>query len=85
MSFSEDGNGGAGTVRDWGKVFAFRSDAIGSAKRLITMPFAPESFPALEELLSRISAEIILARPGHDDGLIPAYSLLGDMQGLCAS
>lgn len=49
------------------------------------MPFAPESFPALDELLSRISAEIILARPGHDDGLIPAYSLLGDMKELCAS
>lgn len=49
------------------------------------MPLAPESFQALDDSLSRLAAESILAQPGRDDGLIPSYSLLGEMREQCAS
>ncbi|WP_415908128.1 hypothetical protein [Oleiharenicola sp. Vm1] len=49
------------------------------------MPLAPESFQALDDSLSRLAAESILALPGRDDGLIPSYSLLGEMREQCAS
>jgi two-component system chemotaxis sensor kinase CheA len=49
------------------------------------MPLAPESFQALDDSLSRLAAESILALPGRDDGLIPSYSLLGEMRDVAAS
>ncbi|MBA4137524.1 MAG: chemotaxis protein CheA [Opitutus sp.] len=49
------------------------------------MSFAPESFQPLDDLLSRLATESIFAQPGRDDGLIPSYSLLGEMRDLCAS
>ncbi len=38
-----------------------------------------ESFPLIEDTLNRLASESILAQPGRDDGLIPAYSLLGEL------
>jgi two-component system, chemotaxis family, sensor kinase CheA len=49
------------------------------------MPLAPESHQALDDALSRLAAESILASPGRDDGLIPSYSLLGELRDLCAT
>ncbi len=49
------------------------------------MPLAPESLQALDDSLSRLAAESILAQPGRDDGLIPSYSLLGEMRDTAAS
>ncbi|MBI2517621.1 MAG: chemotaxis protein CheA [Opitutae bacterium] len=48
------------------------------------MPLAPESFQALDDALNRLAAESILAAPGRDEGLIPSYSLLGEVRDLCA-
>ncbi|HVU15757.1 MAG TPA: chemotaxis protein CheA [Candidatus Didemnitutus sp.] len=48
------------------------------------MSIAPESFQALDDSLNRLAAESILASPGRDDGLIPSYSLLGEIRDLCA-
>ena len=48
------------------------------------MPITPAQFAAIEDALNRIAAESILAQPGRDDGLVPSYSLLGDLQELCA-
>ncbi len=48
------------------------------------MPLAPESFQPLDDALSRLAAESILAQPGRDDGLIPSYSLLGEIRDHCA-
>lgn len=50
-----------------------------------SMPIAPESFQRLDDTLSRLAAEFILAQPGRDDGLIPAYSLLGELREGCAA
>jgi len=44
------------------------------------MPIAPESYQALDDALNRLATESILATPGRDDGLIPAYSLLGELR-----
>src|SRR5437763_1430484 len=49
------------------------------------MPISPDLFPALEDLIQRLAGESILAQPGRDDGLIPAYSLLGELAELVAS
>jgi two-component system chemotaxis sensor kinase CheA len=49
------------------------------------MPLASESFQALDDALSRLAAESILAVPGRDEGLIPSYSLLGELRDLCAA
>lgn len=48
------------------------------------MPLAPELYQAIDDTLSRLAAESILATPGRDDGLIPSYSLLGELKELCA-
>ncbi|MBI2815151.1 MAG: chemotaxis protein CheA [Opitutae bacterium] len=48
------------------------------------MSISPESFPALSDAVNRLAAESILAQAGRDDGLIPAYSLLGQIGELCA-
>lgn len=48
------------------------------------MPIPPESFQALNDAVNRLGAESILAQAGRDDGLIPSYSLLGEIRELCA-
>ncbi len=47
------------------------------------MPISAAQFSAIEDTLNRIAAESILAQPGRDDGLVPTYSLLGDLQEFC--
>ena len=49
------------------------------------MPIPPENFQALNDAVNRLAAESILAQSGRDDGLIPSYSLLGEIRDLCAS
>jgi two-component system chemotaxis sensor kinase CheA len=48
------------------------------------MPLSPAHYASLEENLNRLAAEIVLAQPGRDDGLVPAYSLLGDLRDAAA-
>lgn len=48
------------------------------------MSISPSQFAAIEDAVNRLAAESILAQGGRDDGLVPAYSLLGDMRDLCA-
>jgi two-component system chemotaxis sensor kinase CheA len=50
----------------------------------LRMPISPESLKALDDAINRLAAESILAQAGRDDGLVPAYSLLGDLRDLCA-
>jgi len=38
-----------------------------------------ESLPQIEDSLNRLAAESVLAQSGRDEGLIPAYSLLGEL------
>ncbi len=49
------------------------------------MPISPESFQALDNAVNRLAAESILAQAGRDDGLIPSYSLLGEIRELCSA
>ena len=49
------------------------------------MPISFATHPAIEDTINRIAAESILAQVGRDDGLVPAFSLLGDLVDLCAS
>lgn len=48
------------------------------------MPISSESFQALDDAINRLATESILAQSGRDEGLVPAYSLLGDLAELCA-
>jgi two-component system chemotaxis sensor kinase CheA len=48
------------------------------------MPIPPESLQALENVINRLATESILAQAGRDDGLVPSYSLLGELRELCA-
>ena len=48
------------------------------------MSIAPVLLQQVEDTTNRIAAEAILAQPGRDDGLIPAYSLLGQLCDLLA-
>jgi two-component system chemotaxis sensor kinase CheA len=48
------------------------------------MPIPPEAFSPIEEALNRLATESMLAQAGRDDGIVPAYSLLGDLAELCA-
>ncbi len=43
------------------------------------MSIAPVLLQQVEDISNRIAAEAILAQVGRDDGLIPAYSLLGQL------
>lgn len=49
------------------------------------MPISPDQLASIEVTVNRLAAEAVLAMPGRDDGLIPAYSLLGDLRDLCGS
>ena len=48
------------------------------------MSISSDTFLPLEETANRLAAESILALPGRDEGLIPSYSLLGELRELCA-
>jgi two-component system chemotaxis sensor kinase CheA len=48
------------------------------------MPISLESFATIEQACNRLATESILAVPGRDDGLVPVYSLLGELGELCA-
>jgi two-component system chemotaxis sensor kinase CheA len=48
------------------------------------MPISSATHPAIEDTINRIAAESILAQVGRDEGLVPAFSLLGDLIDLCA-
>jgi two-component system chemotaxis sensor kinase CheA len=49
------------------------------------MPISENLSAALEDVLNHLAAESMLATPGRDEGLIPAYSLLGQLLELCGS
>lgn len=49
------------------------------------MPISQPQVAAIEDAINRLAAESILAQPGRDDGLVPSYSLLGDLRDLCAA
>ena len=44
------------------------------------MPLSPDSLQAADDIVSRLAAESILAQPGRDEGLIPSFSLLGELR-----
>ncbi len=48
------------------------------------MPFSPAQFTALEGVVNRLASESVLASVGRDDGLVPSYSLVGELRDLCA-
>jgi two-component system chemotaxis sensor kinase CheA len=48
------------------------------------MPKSPEKYAALENAVNRLASESMLATVGRDDGLVPAYSLVGELCELCA-
>jgi two-component system chemotaxis sensor kinase CheA len=49
------------------------------------MPLTNEQVSHLEETINRLATETILAQAGRDDGLVPSYSLLGDLRDGCAA
>ncbi len=57
----------------------------GTATRFpIPMPLTTEQACHLEETINRLATESILTQVGRDDGLVPCYSLLGDLRDACA-
>ncbi|HVS51304.1 MAG TPA: chemotaxis protein CheA [Opitutaceae bacterium] len=48
------------------------------------MPTAPNQIAAIDDAINRLATESILAQVGRDDGLVPGYSLLGNLHDLCA-
>jgi two-component system chemotaxis sensor kinase CheA len=48
------------------------------------MSISSDQFAPIEEALNRLATESMLAQAGRDDGLVPAYSLLGDLRELCS-
>jgi two-component system chemotaxis sensor kinase CheA len=47
------------------------------------MPIPSDAFPALEDAINRLATESMLAQSGRDDGMVPSYSLLGDLREIC--
>ncbi len=47
------------------------------------MPIPSDQLAALEESLNHLTTECVLAQVGRDDGLVPSYSLLGELRELC--
>jgi two-component system chemotaxis sensor kinase CheA len=43
------------------------------------MPISPEQITAVEAAINRLAVETVLASPERDEGLVPAYSLLGEL------
>jgi two-component system chemotaxis sensor kinase CheA len=50
----------------------------------LRMSITPAQLSAIEDTINRIASESILAQAGRDDGLVPAFSLLGDLKEFCA-
>jgi two-component system chemotaxis sensor kinase CheA len=48
------------------------------------MPLSTDSYATLDDLSNRLAGESILAQTGRDEGLIPSYSLLGELIELCS-
>lgn len=48
------------------------------------MPLSPQQLAALEGAVNRLAAESVLASVGRDDGLVPSYSLVGELRELTA-
>ena len=48
------------------------------------MSISSDSVLPIEEAVNRLASESVLAMPGRDEGLIPSYSLLGELRELCA-
>ena len=48
------------------------------------MPISTDAYTPIEDVLNRLATESVLAQPGKDDGMVPSYSLLGDLRDLCA-
>jgi two-component system, chemotaxis family, sensor kinase CheA len=48
------------------------------------MSISSDSFALLDDVINRLAGESILAQAGRDDGLIPAYSLLGELAEICS-
>jgi two-component system chemotaxis sensor kinase CheA len=48
------------------------------------MPISSDAFPALEDAINRLATESMLAQAGRDEGIVPSYSLLGDLREICA-
>ncbi len=48
------------------------------------MPIPENLQGTVDVVLNRLAGESVLAAPGRDDGLVPAYSLLGQLAGHCA-
>ena len=44
-----------------------------------------ETHQALDDTVNRLTGESILAQPGRDDGLVPVYSLLGELREMCST
>jgi two-component system, chemotaxis family, sensor kinase CheA len=48
------------------------------------MPIPSDAFPSLEDAINRLATESMLAQAGRDEGIVPSYSLLGDLREICA-
>jgi two-component system chemotaxis sensor kinase CheA len=48
------------------------------------MPLSSDSYAILDDLSNRLAGESILAQAGRDEGLIPSYSLLGELIEHCS-
>ncbi len=48
------------------------------------MPLPATSFTLIDDLFSRLAGESIFAQPGNDEGLVPSFSLLGEIIGHAA-
>ena len=48
------------------------------------MPLTPAQYTTLEGAVNRLAAESMFATVGRDDGLVPSYSLIGEIRDLCA-
>src|SRR5882762_7581886 len=48
------------------------------------MPISSDSYQALDDTINRLATESILAQPGRDECLVPAYSLLSDLREFCS-
>lgn len=48
------------------------------------MPIPSDQVTVLEQNINRLASEAVMAMAGRDEGLVPAYSLLGDIADICA-
>jgi len=44
------------------------------------MSYCQETYKAVEDLINKVATEVALSRPGLDEGMLPVFSLLGDLQ-----